>query len=176
MDAFGSLIADGVVGRIGCSNWPTWRVEQARHAARGRPGFTILQLMHSYLQPRPSAPVAFQSQRFGWLTDETLDYATTVGLDIWVYSPLLKGGYVHRDRLTDAYDHVGNTRRLAVLDLVAAELETTRNQVVLAWLVGGEAPITPMVGCSSVAQLDEALAGVRLTLNAEQRARMDAAV
>lgn len=175
MDAFGSLVADGLVGQIGCSNWPTWRVEQARHAARGWPGFTKLQLMHSYLQPRPSAPVAFQSQRFGWVTDEALDYATTVGLDIWVYSPLLKGGYVHADRLTEAYDHVGNTRRLAVLDEVAAELETTRNQVVLAWLAGSPASITPMVGCSSVAQLDEALAGIRLTLRPEQRARLDKA-
>lgn len=174
MDAFGSLVAEGVVGRVGCSNWPTWRVEQARHAARGWAGFTILQLMYSYLQPRPSAPVAFQSQRFGWVTDETLDYTTTVGLDIWVYSPLLKGGYVHPDRLTESYEHLGNTRRLAVLDEVAAELGATRNQVVLAWLVGGAAAITPMVGCSSVAQLDEALAGVRLTLSADQRARLDA--
>ncbi len=174
MDAFGSLVADGVVGRVGCSNWPTWRVEQSRHAAGGWPGFTILQLMHSYLQPRPSAPVAYQSQRFGWVTDETLDYAAAHGLDVWVYSPLLKGGYVHSDRLGEAYDHVGNARRLAVLDEVAAERGATRNQVVLAWLVGGEAAITPMVGCSSVAQLDEALAGVRLTLNADQRARLDA--
>jgi aryl-alcohol dehydrogenase-like predicted oxidoreductase len=174
MDAFGSLVADGVVGRVGCSNWPTWRVEQSRHAAGGWPGFTILQLMHSYLQPRPSAPVAYQSQRFGWVTDETLDYAAAHGLDVWVYSPLLKGGYVHSDRLGEAYDHVGNTRRLAVLDEVAAEHGATRNQVVLAWLVSGEAAITPMVGCSSVAQLDEALAGVRLTLNADQRARLDA--
>ena len=172
--AFGSLVTVGVVGRVGCSNWPTWRVEQARQAARGWPGFTILQLMHSYLQPRPSAPVAFQSQRFGWVTDETLDYAAAVGLDLWIYSPLLKGGYVHPERLTDAYNHVGNTERLAVLDEVAAELGTTRNQVVLAWLAGGALPITPMVGCSSVAQLDEALAGVRLTLSPEQRARMDA--
>jgi aryl-alcohol dehydrogenase-like predicted oxidoreductase len=175
MDAFGSLVADGVVGRVGCSNWPTWRVEQSRHAAHGWPGFTVLQLMHSYLRPRPGAPVDYQSQRFGWVTDETLDYATSVGLDIWAYSPLLKGGYVHADRLGEAYDHVGNTRRLAVLDEVAAELQATRNQVVLAWLAGGPAPITPMVGCSSVAQLDEALAGLRLTLSAEQRVRLDAA-
>lgn len=175
MEAFGTLVADGVVGRVGCSNWPTWRVEQARQVSRGWPGFAVLQLMHSYLRPRPGAPVEFQSQRFGWVTDETLDYATRVGLDVWVYSPLLKGAYVHADRLPEAYEHVGNARRLTVLDEVAAELGATRNQVVLAWLVGGAASITPMVGCSTVAQLDEALAGVRLTLSAEQRARLDAA-
>lgn len=175
MGAFGALLADGVIGRAGCSNWPTWRVERARTAASGWPGFTAVQLMHSYLRPRPDAPVPDQTQRYGWVTDETLDYATTQGIDIWAYSPLLKGAYVHGDRLVEAYDHPGTTRRLAALDEVAAELGVTRNQVVLAWLVGGTSSITPIVGCSSVAQLDEALAGVRLTLSAEQRARLEAA-
>lgn len=173
--AFGSLVDDGLVGRVGCSNWPTWRVEQARNAVPGWPGFTVLQLMHSYLRPRPSAPVPDQSQRFGWVTDETLDYAGSNGVDIWVYSPLIKGAYTHPDRLDEAYDHPGTTRRLAALDTVAAELGVTRNQVVLAWLIGGPASITPMVGCSSVAQLDEALAGVQLTLSDDQRAHLDAA-
>jgi aryl-alcohol dehydrogenase-like predicted oxidoreductase len=174
MGAFGTLLADGVVGRVGCSNWPTWRVEQARDAASGWPGFTVLQLMHSYLRPRPGAPVPDQSQRYGWVTDETLDYALSEGVDVWAYSPLIKGAYVHPDRLVEAYDHPGTTRRLAALDSVAAELGVTRNQVVLAWLVGGTPAITPMVGCSSVAQLDEALTGVRLMLSAEQRAHLDA--
>jgi len=46
---------------------------------------------------------------------------------------------------------------------------------VLAWLIGGTPSITPMVGCSSVAQLDEAMAGARLTLSDDQRRRLDAA-
>jgi len=173
IDAFGALVADGLVVRVGCSNWPTWRVEQARHAATGWAGFSVLQLLHSYLQPRPGAAVEFQSQRFGWVTDETLDYALSNEVGIWAYSPLLKGAYTHPDRLTEPYDHPGTTRRLAALDSVAAELGVTRNQVVLAWLIGGTPSITPMVGCSSVAQLDEALAGVQVTLSADQRARLD---
>jgi aryl-alcohol dehydrogenase-like predicted oxidoreductase len=51
----------------------------------------------------------------------------------------------------------------------------TRNQVVLAWLIGGTPSITPTVGVSSTARLDEAMAGARLTLSADQRARLDAA-
>ncbi len=74
MAAFASLIENGTVGRVGCSNWPTWRVEQARRAARDWQGFTALQLMHSYLQPRPGVPVSWQPARFGWVTDQTLDY------------------------------------------------------------------------------------------------------
>jgi aryl-alcohol dehydrogenase-like predicted oxidoreductase len=45
----------------------------------------------------------------------------------------------------------------------------------LAWLIGGDLPIVPLVGASSVAQLDESLAAVDLQLSAEQRQRLDAA-
>ena len=64
---------------------------------------------------------------------------------------------------------------MAVLNEVATELGVTRNQVVLAWLIGGSPAITPIVRVSTPAQLDEALNGARLILDPEQRARMDAA-
>ena len=58
---------------------------------------------------------------------------------------------------------------------MATELGVTRNQVVLAWLIGGSPAITPIVRVSTAAQLHEALAGARLILDPEQRARMNAA-
>ena len=58
---------------------------------------------------------------------------------------------------------------------VAKETGATANQVVLAWLIGGELPIVPLIGASSVAQLDESLAAVDLQLSAEQRQLLDAA-
>jgi aryl-alcohol dehydrogenase-like predicted oxidoreductase len=174
--AFGELVASGLVGRLGASNHATWRVEQARAAARslGVAGYTALQLRYSYVVPRPG--VVVHGHRFGSVSDETLDYATSEHLDIWAYTTLLEGAYVRADRpLPEGYDHPGTTRRLAVLNDVAAELGVTRNQVVLAWLIGGSPAITPIVRVSTAAQLDEALAGARLTLTPEQRARMDAA-
>jgi aryl-alcohol dehydrogenase-like predicted oxidoreductase len=47
--------------------------------------------------------------------------------------------------------------------------------VVLAWLIEGGIPTIPLVGASSLAQLDESLAAVQLELTAEQRMRLDAA-
>jgi aryl-alcohol dehydrogenase-like predicted oxidoreductase len=55
------------------------------------------------------------------------------------------------------------------------ETGATANQVVLAWLIGGDLPVVPLVGASSVAQLDESLAAVDLQLSAEQRQLLDAA-
>jgi aryl-alcohol dehydrogenase-like predicted oxidoreductase len=61
------------------------------------------------------------------------------------------------------------------LQEVAKEAGATVNQVVLAWLTGAEVPMIPLVGASSVAQLDESLAAVDLELSTGQRARLDAA-
>jgi aryl-alcohol dehydrogenase-like predicted oxidoreductase len=47
--------------------------------------------------------------------------------------------------------------------------------VVLAWLVGGDPPIRPIVGGSRPEQLDAAIAGARLELSPDQRDRLDRA-
>ena len=63
--------------------------------------------------------------------------------------------------------------RLAVLAEVAQELGATPNQVVLAWLLGGDPPVLPVLGVSSVSQLDECLGALDLVLTDEQRRRLD---
>ena len=78
------------------------------------------------------------------------------GLPLVAYSPLLGGAYVRPDRpLGPEFDHAGTPRRLAALHAVASETGATANQVVLAWLMGGELPVIPLVGASSVAQLED---------------------
>jgi aryl-alcohol dehydrogenase-like predicted oxidoreductase len=71
--------------------------------------------------------------------------------------------------------HAANVERLAVLRRVAAELDATPTQVVLAWLVASKPSIVPITGASSVGQLDEQLGGMDLTLDREIMARLDAA-
>ena len=100
-------------------------------------------------------------------------------LTMVVYSSLLRGGYVRPDKLEAAefaeFDHPGTPARLAALREVAKDAGATVNQVVLAWLIGGQVPMIPLVGASSVAQLNESLAAVDLELTVEQRARLDEA-
>ncbi|UED82933.1 aldo/keto reductase [Streptomyces profundus] len=176
-EALAGLVADGTVARIGASNHPLWRVERSRGIAerRGWAGYTALQLRHSYLRPRPGVPSL--PHRFGWVTDETLDYVESEPeLSLWVYSVLLNGFYARTDRpLGEDFEHPGNTRRLAALERVAEDLGATRNQVVLAWLTGGRPPLVPVVGVSRPEQLDEAFAGVALELPAEHRRLLDEA-
>ncbi|OLF06412.1 aldo/keto reductase [Actinophytocola xanthii] len=173
--AFGELVAAGTVGRLGCSNYPTWQVERARQLARaaGVAGYTAVQQHHTYLQPRPSTQPSVV-HRFGAVSDEVLHYLEHhPEMTLWAYTPLLSGRYTRADKpLHPDYDHAGTTRRLAVLDEIAAETGTNRNQVVLAWLAGGTPAAIPIVGISSVDQLDDAFAGAALELTAEQRERL----
>jgi aryl-alcohol dehydrogenase-like predicted oxidoreductase len=98
------------------------------------------------------------------------------GMTLVAYSPLLNGAYTRPGKELDrSYDHPGTRARLEALDQVAKETGATRNQVVLAWLIGGELPVVPLIGASSVAQLDESLAAVDLRLSADQRQLLDAA-
>ncbi|MFZ3555110.1 aldo/keto reductase [Streptomyces sp. BH055] len=177
--AFGDLVSAGAVGRLGCSNYPVWQVERARQLARehGSAGFTAVQQRHTYLRPRPAIRPS-EGHRFAAVTDEVLHYLEhQPDMALWAYTPLLSGGYTRADKpLSPEYDHPGTARRLAALDEIAEETGTNRNRVVLAWLTGGNPAATPIVGVSSVEQLDEAVGGVALELTADQHRRLDSVV
>jgi aryl-alcohol dehydrogenase-like predicted oxidoreductase len=176
--AFGELTAAGLVRRLGASNHRAWAMERARQLARRRgvAGYTALQLRYSYVQPRPGAAVPEAGHQLA--TADSLDYVRQdKDLALWAYTSLLSGSYVRPDRpLPENYEHPGTARRLAVLGQVAGELGATRNQVVLAWLLGGDPAVSPIVGVSTAEQLDEALAARALQLSDEQRRRMDEAL
>lgn len=178
VEGFAELVAEGTVGLLGVSNHAVWRVERARAlaSAAGLPGYEVLQYEHSYLRPRTDIPgEIFPDGSLAAVGPDMLGYLRAEpGLTLVAYSPLLKGAYAHPDRpLLPGYDHPGAPSRLKALQEVAKETGATRNQVVLAWQMGGELPVIPLAGASSLAQLEENLAAVDLELTAEQRARLD---
>ncbi len=179
--AFGELVTDGTVGLLGLSNHWAWQVERARGlaAAAGTAQADVLQYHHTYLRMRTDIP----DRRFspdgeiGAADGSILSYLRAApGMTLVAYSPLLNGAYTRPDKVLDrAYDHPGTQARLTALDQVVKETGATANQVVLAWLIGGDLPVVPLIGASSVAQLDESLAAVDLQLSPEQRQLLDAA-
>ncbi|GAB2985997.1 aldo/keto reductase [Actinotalea caeni] len=175
--AFGKLQADGVVDLTGISNVSTWRVATAHLEARqqGVRPYAVVQQRHSYLYPPPVPP------RTSWVNADLLDYAASGGVDgriplsVVAYSPLEQGALARDDKpLFGGADNAGSRARVRELRQVARELGATPNQVAIAWLLGGEVPVIPLVGASSVEQLDELLDAVELDLPAEVRERMDA--
>jgi aryl-alcohol dehydrogenase-like predicted oxidoreductase len=179
--AFGELVADGTVGLLGLSNHWAWQVERARGlaSAAGTARADVLQYHHTYLRMRTDIPDWPWSPdgEVGTADGSILSYVRAEpGTTLVAYSPLINGAYTRPDKeLWRAYDHPGTRARLEALDQVVKQTGATANQVVLAWLIGGELPVVPLIGASSVGQLDESLAAVDLELSAEQRQLLDAA-
>jgi aryl-alcohol dehydrogenase-like predicted oxidoreductase len=180
VETFGALAADGTVGLLGLSNHWSWQIERARTlaAAAGLPGCEVLQHHHTYFRARTDqGGLRSRDGSIGVTDGQLLSYLREEpGLTLVAYSPLLSGGYVRADKpLDELYDHAGTRARKIALDGVVRQTGATANQVVLSWLLGGDIPIIPLVGASSVAQLDETLAAADLELTPEQRNQLDAA-
>jgi aryl-alcohol dehydrogenase-like predicted oxidoreductase len=175
----GELAAEGLTSEVGLSNHPAYLAERAMSIAGARdlPTISALQLSYSYVRRRPGAPVEGVIHPNAFATEETLDFVrTTPGMTLWAYTPLMSGRYDYDDRpMPESHTHPGTERRMEALAKVAAELGVPKGQVVLAWLVGGNTPILPILGGSKLYQLESAVAGVRLELSEEQRKALDSA-
>ncbi|MFJ4408661.1 aldo/keto reductase [Streptomyces sp. NPDC088910] len=174
VQAFADVVRGGSTRVLGCSNHAAWRVGAARQYAadHGLPGYTCVQQRYTYLWPVPGGEWGAQ----WYARDDMQDLvASNDDMTLMAYGPLMSGAYTRTDKeLLAQYDHPLSHRRLEVLREVAAEAGATPNQVVLAWQMGGALPVVPVVGVSSLAQLEEALGAVELDLDPELRARLDA--
>lgn len=180
VEAFARLVEDGTVRTLGASNHTSWRLERAKAVAAGAglPGYQAVQQRHTYLYPRPLAVPTPDSIQLP-AGDDMLDYAATEDLTLFAYSPLAGGCFGREDRRPPGapvdYDHAGSERRIAVLRGEAESLGVTPNQLALAWLAAGQATVVPVLGVSSVSQLDEALGSAGLELSTEVVERLTVA-
>jgi aryl-alcohol dehydrogenase-like predicted oxidoreductase len=169
--AFGELIERGDVRIAGVSNHPTSRIRQARAAAAqlGVPGYRVVQQRHSFLRPKPGA--SFTNQEAA--DDELLAHAAgQQDLSLMSFSSLQEGAFVRDDRpVAHQYQSPENDKRIRALKDVAAEAGVTPNQLALAWLLRGAPAVVPVLGVSSVAQLDEALGAYDVPAEALERLR-----
>jgi aryl-alcohol dehydrogenase-like predicted oxidoreductase len=96
------------------------------------------------------------------------------------YSPLLKGiyddprkreGYYNWDR----YNHDDSRVRLQCLAEMAAELNVTNNQLVLAWLLHHQPAVIPILGTRTLEQYGQCMAALNIRLTGEQMSALNSA-
>lgn len=172
VETFGGLVRDGLTARWGVSNHPSWLVERVRATAE-RAGLAqpdAYQERYSYLQPAGGMDVEGQPIPLGMLSPDGLDFLhRNPSFDGWVYTATLQGRYDRTDRpLEPEYRHPGTDSRLAALTRVAAARDLRPGQVVLAWLASGSPALTPIVGVSTVEQLEQAVEGATTTLTEDE--------
>jgi aryl-alcohol dehydrogenase-like predicted oxidoreductase len=176
LEALAGIVRAGKARYIGWSNVRTWRLERIRQICDryGWPAPVALQQQHSYLRRRAGLHHA------SIVDDEQLDYLRAHDdLTLVAYSPILKGIFddpAKRDGHWAMQPYAGPDAeaRLAVLGELAAELEVTPNQLVLAWLLHQQRPaVVPLIGPRTLEQYEAALPALEIKLTDEQASRLD---
>ncbi|WP_072805986.1 aldo/keto reductase [Rhodococcoides yunnanense] len=173
------LVRSGKVHHVALSNFPAWQVSAAATLADLRGWAPIVGIQTEYSLVERTAD------------RELLPMAESLGLAVNLWSPLagglLTGKYRTGDtgRATDPDRFVlpeHSAQRTVVIDeVLATAQETGANaaQVSMAWLrERGErsaATLIPIVGPRTLAQLDDYLGSLDVTLSAEQYTRLDEA-
>ena len=176
LEAFDSLVQQGKVRYIGCSNYPTWRLMEALWTSDK-------QGLARYDSFQPHYNLVHRAE----FEQELSDVCRTYGIGIIPYSPLAGGfltGKYSRERATDSvraesvrqrYFNDAGWKVLEAVQSVAAELEATPTAVSLAWLLAQPGMTAPIIGANSVEQLKGSLASLALDLTAEQLGKLDTA-
>jgi aryl-alcohol dehydrogenase-like predicted oxidoreductase len=167
MEAFYQLRKAGKILYVGASNYYGWQLSGANMVAQnqGWEGFCCLQQRHTLLDSGLRAH--FGSQLV--LTPEIQEFCKEKNITLMAYSPLLSGAYVRSDvPIPVQYQSSINDKRLEVLKGIASDLNTSVNAIVLAWMMQSSPLVIPVVGGSSVAQMEENLSSLSLILTGEQ--------
>ena len=172
MAAFGEAVDEGKVRHLGASNFPAWRIARANRIAaeRGLPRFECVQPRFSYLISDRDADFGGQLAT----TDELVDYCTQHDLVLLPYSPTLGGCYGRDDRpIPEGYVRSENRVKMRAVEDIAERKGVNGNTIALAWLLDRDQPTVPVLGVSTLEQLEENLAAADLEFSAAERRRLN---
>jgi aryl-alcohol dehydrogenase-like predicted oxidoreductase len=172
MRVLDDLARAGRIRYIGFSNVPAWVTAQAQTMAllRGWTPLIALQVEYSLLARTVEGEIG--------------PLALDQGLALVPWSPLkngfLSGKYRRGSAVDDsaraAYVGMPNEGQYEVIDAVAAiaaDLHTTSAAVALAWLRSRRGTVVPIIGARRVQHLEGNLAGLDITLSADQTRTLD---
>ena len=174
MAALDDLVRAGKVRYLGVSDTPAWKVAEAQTIARfrGTAPFIALQIEYSLLERTVE----------GELTPMALE----LGLGVTPWSPLkgglLSGKYTRAndgkqkaDRAWALADLTERTYQIIdELQRIATSLDSTVARVALAWLHARPSVSSTIIGARTLAQLEDNLKALDVTLTTEQTATLDA--
>lgn len=170
----------GLIGSYAASNWSPARMAEAQRVARlrGWPGFVANQIQWSLAEVPAEGPGltrAADAEARRWHRDN--------GVAIAAWSAQA-GGFFSREWTWPApagaegkfgrYASAGNVRRWRRIADRAAAMGISRNRLALAWLLNQPQAVWPVVGCRTVAQVDDSLAATRIRLSTAELAELEA--
>jgi aryl-alcohol dehydrogenase-like predicted oxidoreductase len=182
MRAFDDLVRSGKVLYIGISDAPAWVVAKSNTLAdlRGWTRYVGLQIEYSLLErtvERELIPVA-KDQEMTVLAWSPLRNGLLTGkyLPENVNQSKADGARMHSEMMK-AFGSVPESTQATVREIVAVgqELGVSAAQVALAWLRHRPVPIIPIIGARKLAQIEDNIRSLEVTLSPEQLQRLDKA-
>lgn len=176
LGAFGELIDAGTIRAIGASNYSADRLAEALRVAdeKGLPRFTVMQ---------PELNLLDRDQYEGALQQLCGDEGLGVITYFSLASGYLSGKYRSADDLgksprgarAKAYLEGKGPAMLAAMDRIAAATGASLSQIALAWVAAQPGVTAPIASATSVAQLDDIMDSMDLSVTGEQLAALTAA-
>jgi aryl-alcohol dehydrogenase-like predicted oxidoreductase len=173
MAALEDLVRSGKVRYLGVSDTPAWKVAEANVTARfrGWSAFIGLQIEYSLLERS--------------VEQELIPMARELGLGVTPWSPLksgiLSGKYTRtsgqpKEGRSAFMGHLLNERTFALvdeLDKIAKAHDSTVARIALAWLHLQPGVTSTIIGARRMAQLEDNVKALEVTLTAEELAHLD---
>jgi aryl-alcohol dehydrogenase-like predicted oxidoreductase len=176
LGAYDTLLRQGKVRAIGCSNYDNAQLRAALDAAdAGKlPRYTVLQPEYNLLDR-----AGFESSLRDLCIAEELGvityYSLASGFLSGKYRSAADLGKSARGGRVEKYLDPRGMRVLAALDTVAAETGAKPAEVALAWLIAQRGVTAPIASATSVEQVDSLVRSVSLSLSAQQLTLLDQA-
>jgi aryl-alcohol dehydrogenase-like predicted oxidoreductase len=174
--AYETLLAQGKVRAIGCSNYSAVQLQEALTTARDRglPPYTVVQ---------PEYNLYDRDRYEGDLRNLCMQNGMGVITYFSLASGFLSGKYRSdadfgkspRGAGMSKYLNERGLRILAALDSVAAEHSASPAEVALAWLIAREGVTAPIASATTVEQVDSLVRSTQLEMSADQLRLLDEA-
>lgn len=174
--ALDDLVRDGKVRYIGCSNYPAWLLAKSLWVSD-------VQKLARYDSLQPHYSYVHRAEFERELQPLCLDQ----GVGVIPYSPLAAGfltGKYRRDKPMPDSARAGSVQRRYMndrgftavdkLEEVGRTHNATIAQTAIAWCLANPAVTSAIIGATSIAQLEDTIGGVEISLSAEEKAALDA--
>ena len=174
IDTLDAQVKAGKIRAFGCSNWSTARMKAAADYANAHDchGFVANQPMWSLAQPNPAA---FGMPGLAAMDAAMFAFHQACGWAVIPYTSQARGffgkvaaqgatGLSERDR--QAYWNAENERRATIVQQLAQEYSATPTQIALAYLICQPTPTIPVIGCRTLAHLQDSLGADTISLPA----------
>lgn len=176
IDTLNEAIDAGKVRYVGASNWATSRIRNANtYAAQaGKKGFVADQVLWS---AAPLRVYPYGNKDVGFVNRERYDYHLESGMAMIPFQSQAFGLFQRMDHGTldqmnpgfrGFYQAEESQARFERMKSISVETGLSISQLVLGYLTGQAIPTVPIVGCNSVAQVQDSMTALRVKLSPHQ--------